>query len=105
MAILFGYLLANYNINTTIERWVHNVENDILSGIIIENTKSGGFDSVSDYLADENKKVIEEFAKFEQMLLDEGFDSEKDYDYEEFLEILERVTEKMNKKYPETSDK
>ncbi len=117
LAVLFGYLVANFNLNTTIQSWVRSVENKLLSRVIIENADEGGFDSVSDYLGDEDKKLradyydkmVEVADDFDQAMIDEGYDPEKNYesdeDYAEFLKILERVTEKMNEKYPEVPDK
>ena len=117
MAVLFGYLVANFNLNTTIQSWVRSVENKLISEVILEKTEAGGFDSVSDYLDDENKKMADYYEQmvdvaeeFDQVMKDEGFDPERNYDmseedYEEFLKILKRATEKMNEKHPEMSDK
>lgn len=113
MSILFAYTAANYNINTTAVNWIRIVENDLLARILHKKQEESKFNTLGEYLDDENKKMAANFFKEMNKVTDDfdaaaeecGFDPDKDYEeteesYNEFLEIMKKTQDVMREKYP-----
>lgn len=114
MSGLFAYLCVNYNLNSRVVSWIMDVENDLLARIIIKKQEASEFDTLDEYFEAENHKMVADYYEsmtkiadeFEEVLLEEGYDPEKDYnatedDFAGYLKILERASVRMNEKYPE----
>ncbi len=118
MAVLFAYLGANYNLNSTVTTWVRASETELLSRVIVKNAKDEGFDNLSDYLIAENDKMVAEAIEEAKVIAEEyeeitdelGFDPDKDYNdsdeaREELFRILDEATETLRQRHPEMNEK
>jgi len=114
MSILFAYTVANYNVPSTAVRWIRVVENDVLARILLKKQKESKFNTLGEYLEDENKKNVADFYDQMNKVADDfdvvaeecGFDPEKNYEesdetYDEFLAIMQKTQAAMREKYPE----
>lgn len=118
MAVLFAYLCANYNLNSTVLTWVRASETELMSRVIVKNAEAGGFDSLSDYLIAENDKMVKEAIEEAKVIAEEyeeitdelGFDPDKDYNEsdearEELFRILDEATEILRQRHPKMDGK
>ena len=118
MAVLFAYLGANYNLNSTVTTWVRASESELMSRVMVKNAKADGFDNLSDYLKAENDKMISEAIEEAKVIADEyeditnelGFDPDKDYNEsdearEELFRILDEATEILRQRHPKMDGK
>ena len=118
MAVLFAYLGANYNLNSTVTTWVRASETELLSRVMVKNANDEGFDNLSDYLIAENDKMVAEAIEEAKVIAEEyeeitdelGFDPDKDYNdsdeaREELFRILDEATEELRSRHPEMNEK
>ena len=114
MSILFAYTVANYNVNTTAIKWIRVVETDVLARILLKKQEESKFNTLDEYLEDENKKNVADFYEQMSKVADDfdvvaeecGFDPDKNYEetdetYDEFLAIMQKTQDAMREKYPE----
>lgn len=118
MSILFAYICANYNLNSTVVTWVKLSENELLARIKIKDVEDSEYDTLEELLIAENdemiKKALDEIAKiaeqFEEIINELGFDPEKDYNEseeaaKELFRILDEATTIMQERHPDSYKK
>ncbi len=117
ISILFAYLVANYDVNSKAVGWIRIVEDDLFARIIVKNSEAAGFSSLADYFDAENDKMMAEYyekwnkvaQEFDELLAEEGFDPDKNYeeteeDLTEYWRIMESVNKQMCEKYPDSDE-
>ena len=118
MAVLFAYICANYNLNSTVITWVKLSENELLARIKTKDVEESEYDSLEELLIAENdamvKDTLDEMAKigdeFEEIINELGFDPEKDYNSDpeaadELYSLLDDATTIMQERHPESYKK
>lgn len=118
MSILFAYICANYNLNSTVITWVKLSESELLARIKTKDVEESEYDSLEELLVAENdamvKDTFDEMAKivdqFEEIIDELGFDPEKDYNdseeaREELFHMLDNATAILQERYPESYKK
>ena len=118
MSVLFAYLCANYNLNSTVLTWVKLSENELLARVKTKDVDDSEYDSLEELLIAENdamvKDTLDEISEiadqFEEIINELGFDPEKDYNgskenSDELFRILDEATTIMQERYPESYKK
>ena len=118
MAITFAYVVANYDLNSKIIKWVYFSENELLSRVIQDKSDKSEFDNLGDYLKNESDKMLMEWhdevlkvgEDYEARLIELGYDPERDYlenpeAEEELIRMLEQVSNEFEEKLDKTPDK
>jgi hypothetical protein len=116
-SILFAFVCANYNLNTTVVSWVRASESELLARVLQNKADAGGFDTLGEYLQAENDKMIKDAIDDMNRIADEflevaeeiGFDPGKDYEenedtIEEFFSIMDEAQKIMRERYPEQAE-
>ncbi len=118
MSVLFAYICANYNLNSTVTTWVRLSENELLARVKTKDVDDSEYETLEELLIAENdsmvKDTFDEMAKiadqFEEIINELGFDPEKDYNEteeaaEELFRILDDATIILQERYPESYKK
>ena len=113
MSVLFAYVAANYNLGSSVVGWIRSVENDLLARVLVDHQEASEFNTLGEYLDNENKKMMSSYydemseiaEEFEAIAAELGLDPDRNYDeseeaFEEFLSIMDKAQQKMAEKYP-----
>lgn len=118
MAVAYAMVCANYNISSSIVNWIRAVENDLLARVIVNKQEASEFDTLGEYLDNENKQMMADYYKemeemqeeFDKVAEECGLDPEKNYDesdtsFREFLTIMDKANTIMRERHPDKADK
>lgn len=120
LALAFAYLAANYNMNSSMTRWLQKTENDLLARVIQQQAEANG-QTVPEYLEQQALEAFESGTniplteyeqqtligdEFKEALFDEGYDPFRDYNEtvesrREFIRVFTAAADKLNEKYTE----
>ncbi len=118
MAVTYAMVIANYNISSSIVNWIRAVESDLLARVIVDKQEASKFDTLGEYLENENRQMVTDYYKemeemqeeFDQVAEECGLDPEKNYDetetsFREFLTIMDNANTIMRERHPDKADK
>lgn len=118
MAVAYAFVCANYNVSSSIVNWIRAAESNLLARVIVDNQEASKFNTLGEYLDNENKKMMADYYEEMNELAEEfdvvaeecGLDPEKNYDesetsFREFLEIMSKANAVMRERHPEKADR